>query len=370
MIAKLHTQISSLLYLCLATFGAADRAVALMPPAQDLEKVVDQFMIEFDHPDTPGAAVGIFHNNSIHFQKGYGQADLEAHGAVADVTNFRIASLTKAFTATAVLQLVESGLVSLDDSLVEIFPNFPPYGAAIKIRHLLNHTSGLIDYESLIPPDYQGQVTDHDVLLLMLKQRGTYHQPGSKFRYSNTGYALLAELVAMISQKTFQAYLSENIFQPLGMHDSVAYVEGDNEVSNRAFGYSPVGGGFKRTDQSPTSAVLGDGGVYSSVQDLSIWYQMWNGGTGVLSAASIQQMLTPGRLNDNRPISYGFGWFIDKFDGRNRISHTGSTIGQKHAIAFFPEEQFGVLILTNRENAAPWKTLDQIANWIIRNTSL
>jgi CubicO group peptidase (beta-lactamase class C family) len=123
--------------------------------------------------------------------------------------------------------------------------------------------------------------------------------------------------------------------------------------------------GYKRTDQSQTSAVLGDGGVYSSSEDLRKWHWMWDGGDSVLSEASKSRMVTANRLQNGTLTKYGYGWFIDNFEGQRRISHTGSTIGQKHCIAIFPERKLAILILTNRENSAPWLIGDRIAKLIL-----
>ncbi len=331
----------------------------------DLSTKVDSLMMDYDGDTIPGASVAIFSDDELLLERNYGLRNLEDNEAVNSSTNFRTASLTKAFTATAIMQLNESRKLNLDQSLTDLFETFPSYGSKITIRHLLTHTSGLIDYENLIPANQPGQVTDADVLQIMQRQRSTYFAPGSRFRYSNTGYAILAEIVSKLSRKPFHEYLQEHIFAPLGMHETVAFVPGENVVNNRAYGYSMLTSGYKRSDQSQTSAVLGDGGVYSSTTDFLHWYRMWNGGTSILTDASKTLMLKPNRLSNGSLTRYGYGWFIDEFEGHQRISHTGSTIGQKHAIAVFPEKKKAVLILTNRENSAPWLIVDRIAKIIL-----
>ena len=220
-----------------------------------------------------------------------------------------------------------------------------------------------------MPPDYQGQITDKGVLDLLATERSGYFTPGSRFRYSNSGYAILACIVEKITSTPFQDYLRDHVFLPLQMHQTVAYVKNYNDVVERAFGYSPNGNGFKFTDQSSTSAVLGDGGIYSSIRDLHQWLQMWSGGNSVLSPGSMTSMTDPNRLNNGQATNYGFGWFVDQFGNTRKISHTGSTIGQKHAIAFYPEKNLGIVILVNRENAAPWEILDSIAARLIHENS-
>ena len=360
----LHKLRAQILVLLLFASGAS-----ISRAAETLEQQVDRLMSPYNRPDVPGAAIGIFRGPDILLNKAYGMRNLENHQPSTITTNFRTASLTKAFTATAIMQLVEAGHLTLDATIQDYFPNFPDYGSRITIKHLLSHTSGFQEYELLMPPDYQGQITDKEVLALLANERSGYFTPGSRFRYSNSGYAILACIVEQITSTPFQDYLRDHIFLPLQMHQTVAYVKNYNDVVERAYGYSPNGNGFKFTDQSSTSAVLGDGGIYSSIRDLHQWLQMWSGGNSVLRPTSMTAMTEPNLLNSGKATNYGFGWFVDQFGDTRKISHTGSTIGQKHAIAFYPEKNLGIVILVNRENAAPWEILDSIAARLIREQS-
>src|SRR5262249_40168200 len=150
-------------------------------------------------------------------------------------------------------------------------PELPAYADAITVCHLLTHTSGLLDYEDLIPDGTTKQVHDIDALHLLANQTTTYFPPGTQYRYSNTGYAFLALIVERVSGQRFAEFLRTHIFEPAGMKNTVAFEEGISTVSNRSFGYSRDGSSWKRTDQSLTSAVLGDGGIYTSVDDLVHW---------------------------------------------------------------------------------------------------
>ena len=350
----------------LASDARSDHGYSGTRSYQDLGQKVDELMQDYDGENIPGASVAIFFEDKILLQKNYGLRNLENHDVVDSYTNFRTASLTKAFTATAIMQLYEAGKLDLNSAMPALFENFPSYGSKITVHHLLTHTSGLLDYENLVPVNQPGQVTDSDVLEIMQKQRSTYFTPGTRFRYSNTGYAILAEIVKKISQRPFHEYLREHIFEPLGMSGSVAFVAGENAVNDRAYGYSMLTSGYKRTDQSQTSAVLGDGGIYSSCEDFRKWHSMWDGGLSVLTEASKSRMLTANRLPNGTLTQYGYGWFIDEFEGHRRFYHTGSTIGQKHSIAIFPEKRLALLILTNRENSAPWLIVDRIAKIILK----
>ena len=174
------------------------------------------------------------------------------------------------------------------------------------IRHLLTHTGGLIDYEDFVADDAP-QVHDPDVLRLLSKQNRTYFEAGSGYRYSNSGYALLALIVEKASGRRFAAFLSERIFTPLGMNASVAFEDGVSTVASPAYGYSAGGDSWTRTDQSSTSAVLGDGGIYSSIDDLAKWDAALYGDR-LLRKESRELAFTPATHTDNPSVDYGFGW--------------------------------------------------------------
>ena len=330
-------------------------------PSPELVARIDKLMAPYTGAKIPGASVAIFKEDEVFFAKAYGLRELKTQAATTLQTNYRIASLTKAFTATAILQLVENGLLSLDTNLKELFPSFADYGSKITVRHLLTHTSGVKDYESF---SFSGQITDKEILALLGKQKSTDFNPGSRFRYSNSGYVLLSCIVEAVSQSSFQDFLSKNIFKPLHMENTMAFISGVNSVSNRAYGYSPSSSGFVLTDQSKTSATLGDGGVYSSVEDLFQWYRMWVLKDSVLKLETLDLMTTPAQLNSGKKTGYGFGWFLGEHQGSQKLSHTGSTIGQKHALSFFPEKKLGIIVLVNRENAAPWEIVEEITQLV------
>jgi CubicO group peptidase (beta-lactamase class C family) len=243
--------------------------------------------------------------------KTYGLARVEDKIAVASQTNFRLASLTKQFTATAVLMLMERERLSLDDTLRSHFAELGEFADSITIRHLLQHTSGLQDYEPLAQVTFPAQVHDSDVLRILSNTDSSYFKPGSHFRYSNSGYSVLALLVEKLSGQSFAEFLAENIFQPLGMNNTLAFQEGISEVRHRAFGDTVDENGVTFADQSAFSAVLGDGGIYSSLDDLLKWDQALYTDR-LLSDVSRQLAFTPGLNN------YGFGWWIDELDGAER----------------------------------------------------
>ncbi len=321
---------------------------------------VDSLLAPYDSAGSPGAAVMIIHKGKILYKKGYGLADRENDISVTVNTNFRLASVTKEFTATAIMLLVQRGKLSFDDNLTSIFPGFPEYGKKIKVENLLNHTSGLIAYEDLIPDTATIQVHDKDVLEMMMRQDSTYFEPGTQYRYSNTGYAVLAMIVQKISGEPFAKFLKKNIFEPLGMNNSVAYEKGISEVKNRAFGYSLEDGKWVRTDQSNTSAVLGDGGIYTSVTDMYKWDQNLYT-EKILPRKYIEKSFTRGTLNNGDKIDYGYGWHLKTYKDKEVVYHTGSTIGFRNVIYRIPSEHFTVILLTNRDGG----DMERIAEKII-----
>jgi CubicO group peptidase (beta-lactamase class C family) len=300
----------------------------------------DKLFAEFDRPDVPGVSVLVAREGEIRLARGYGAANLATKSPVSPETNFRLASLTKQFTAMSIMILAERGELALNDALPAFLPAFPRYGDSITLRHLLTHTSGLLDYEDLIPPGTVAPLKDQDVLEILRQQDRTCFPAGTSFRYSNSGYALLALVVEASSGKRFSAFLRGNIFEPLAMRNTVAHEEGVSEVPCRAIGYTRRGELFEETDQSVTSAVLGDGGVYSSVADLFHWDQALYG-EKLVSRPMMEQAFT------DHGGGYGFGWFIDS----EKVWHYGETCGFTTRIERFPKKRQTVILLANRRDA-------------------
>ncbi|MGH9473255.1 MAG: serine hydrolase domain-containing protein [Terriglobales bacterium] len=316
-------------------------------------------------PDAPGLAVVVRQHGRTVFLRGYGQRDRRSALPVTPRTDFRLASFSKQFTAMAVMLLVRDGKLRYDEPLTEVFPGFPAYGARITIRELLNHTSGLIAYEDLMAKQYAGrdpteipQIHDAGVLKLAEEQSGTLFPPGTRWEYSNGGYCLLAMAVARASGMSFPAFMRRRIFAPLHMSRTLEYVYGGPPVPERAYGYVNDAGVWLEADQDPTSATLGDGGIYSSVEDLARWDEALRDHT-LLSAQAMQPALTPvmkpitgsgyGTERGNaQPALYGFGWFLDPYQGHRRMWHSGETTGFRTAIERFPQDDVTVIVLANR----------------------
>jgi CubicO group peptidase (beta-lactamase class C family) len=187
-----------------------------------------------------------------------------------------------------------------------------------------------------------------------------YFTPGSAYKYSNSGYALLALIVEQLSGQPYARFLHDRVFAPLGMRGTVAYEAGVSTVPNRAYGYSLRANGVVRTDQSSTSAVLGDGGVYSSLRELIIWDRALDAGT-LLTRAELEQAWMPARLTNGPMTRYGFGWFTERENGSLRLSHHGETSGFTNFILKYPERRLTVIVLTNRRGGTPWDLAARIA---------
>jgi CubicO group peptidase (beta-lactamase class C family) len=336
-------------------------------PAQVSTAAIDNLFSKFVSTHDPGCAVLVIKDGQPVFRKGYGVADLRTLPKIEPETNFRLASLTKQFTAMAVMLLVHDGNLRYDDRLIDIFSDFPAYGNAITIRQLLNHTSGLVAYEDIMAKEYAGisddkipQISDAGVLDLLKRQTSTKFTPGTRWEYSNSGYVLLAMVVEKRSGMKFGDFLRQRIFTPLAMTQTIAYEKGRNEVTHRAYGHTRTTGGWSETDQSSTSATLGDGGVYTSLVDLEKWDHALTAHT-LLTAKEMEPALaaatTVAATANGAPLQqsdgslaplYGFGWFLDPYRGHRRYAHYGETVGFRTAIQRFPDDRLTVIVLANR----------------------
>jgi CubicO group peptidase (beta-lactamase class C family) len=345
---------------------------------------VDRLFAPLSDGKSPGLALLVRKDGQIIFERGYGVRDLRSMAPIDARTNFRLASCTKQFTAMAIMLLVHDGKLRYDETLSEVFPEFPGYGRSITIRRLLNHTSGLMDYEVLMEQqeqsggvrwNEQNQIQDDEVLGLLELQSRTQFTPGTKWAYSNSAYVLLGLVVAKVSGKSFGEFLTERIFAPLKMSGTVAYERGKNEVANRAYGHSRESDGWKQTDQSSTSATLGDGGVYSSLEDLAKWDEALTR-HALLSESETRAALAPVKLAggtepkwpadadrpEGTPVAYGFGWFLDPYRGKARMWHYGDTRGFHAYIERFAADRLTIIVLCNRTDLDPEKLTAGVAD--------
>ncbi len=334
--------------------------------AQPAEKL-DALFAPLAAGKTPGLAVMVRQNGKTIAQRAYGVRDLRSAQPNDASTNFRLASFTKQFTAMSVMLLVHDGKLRYTQTLEEMLPGSPAWARAITLRHLLTHTSGLPDYEDAMDPRHyspEHQIQDAEVLPLLQKQATPKFAAGARWDYSNSAYVLLGLVVAKTSGMPFDKFLEHRIFKPLRMTNTLMYRKGQGSVVNRAYGHSKRAGAFVETDQSSTSATLGDGGIYSNLDDLAKWDDALRKHTLLpeqeMAPALIPATLASGaptmwppmagedNLNPGKPVAYGFGWFLDPYRGHARMWHTGSTSGFRTVIERFPKDDLTVIVLCNR----------------------
>lgn len=293
----------------------------------------------------PGIALYVESKGNTLYKKGFGLAGTEVKKNIGPNTNFRLASVTKQFTAMCILLLEKDKKLSFEDPISLYFPELPSViGNKILIRHLITHSSGIMDYEEIMDNSGSVQLLDIDVLNLLNKQEKTYFEPGSQFRYSNSGYALLALIVERVSGQTFPQFMKERIFKPLKMKNSLVY-EPDVNIPNRSMGFArDKNNKLFANDQSLSSAVKGDGGVYTSLNEYEKWTEaLWKG--KLLDMPEILSRL-------NFPIKevtgsfYGPGWFyFDK--GSPALFHSGSTCGFSTFSVNIPAQKTSIVFLSN-----------------------
>jgi CubicO group peptidase (beta-lactamase class C family) len=333
---------------------------------------LDSIFLAVANSNSPGIAVLVQKDGRTLFRNGYGVRDLRTLSRIDEEANFRLASCSKQFTAMAIMLLVHDGKLRYDEPLSEVFPDFAAYARTITMRHLLTHTSGLPDYEDLMAGTTwttTHQIQDDEVLHLLKLQTHGKFAPGTSWSYSNSGYVVLGLVVEKVSGKPFSRFLHDRIFDPLQMRTTLAYINGRNAPPKRAFGHTKEGERFVETDQSSTSATLGDGGVYSNLDDMAKWDGALRNGV-LLSQEDMKAGLTavtlidgsephwriqPGddNLNPGKLVSYGFGWFLDPYKGRARMWHSGSTMGFRTVIERFTKENLTIIILCNRTDLDP-----------------
>jgi len=359
--------------------------------ADDLmNRQIDAIFSRLVAPNSPGFSVFVRRGRQTVFARGYGVREFGKNAKIDPQTNFRLASCSKQFTAMAVMLLVHDGKLRYEETLPEIFPDFPEYGKSVTIRNLLNHTSGLPDYETLMDEQERKtgkhwsdkkQIQDSEVFALLKQANTAEFAPGTKWAYSNSGYVLLGLVVAKVSGQSFGDFLEKRIFAPLKMNQTLAFEKGKNQITKRAYGHSSINSEWTETDQSSTSATLGDGGIYSSVEDLAKWDAALTR-HALLSEAEMQPALTavniagasqivlPDDATDamkrNSTVSYGFGWFLDPYQGHRRMWHYGDTVGFHSYVVRFPDDDVTIIVLCNRTDRDPESVAAQVANMLLK----
>ncbi len=318
---------------------------------------MDAVFAEMSAPQHPGAALLVIDHDTIVYSKGYGLANIEANEPITPDTSFYLASLSKQFTAMAIVLLAEQGKLRYDDPLRAWFPQFPHWADAITLRHLLHHTSGLPEYFPLFSAHSDGTpvrdftrditgITNQAVLHRVIQQSGLDFPTGQRYAYCNTGYVLLASIVELVSAQSFASFLKASIFDPLGMAHTLVYTADRPTIPKLAQGYIREQDRFERWDYPLLTS--GDGGLFSTLDDLFLWDQALNG-QQLVSKLSLQQVLTSGITNDGQPTHYAFGWMTNVFTGKHHVAHGGSLVAYNNYIIRFLATQQTIIVLTNHQ---------------------
>ena len=326
---------------------------------------VDAVFAEWNKPTSPGCALGVFRDGKIVYERGYGMADVENDVPITPSSVFYVGSLSKQFTAAAAALAISSGSLSPDDSIRKYLPELPSYADAITVRHLVHHTSGLRDYNTLLSIAGRRGDEAYDnptVLRITARQQALNFAPGAEYLYSNTGYTLLAIVVERATKTPFAAFADANIFKPLGMTETHFHTDAGRLVKRRANAYMLRPDGSVRLD-TPSNERAGAGGVFTSVRELLHWdenfYTAKVGGRQL-----IDQLQTPGRLKDGTALTYGWGLQVGTYRGSRIVEHGGSLGGYRAHLIRFPEQHTSFAALCNLA-IAPGNLVRHVADVVL-----
>lgn len=314
---------------------------------QSFQQELDSLLTAKYSSNQAGIAVLILHHNKEIYKKGFGLANIETKAPITAKTNFRMASVSKQFTAMGIMLLEKQNKLSYEDNLLKFFPDFDKtVGSKIKIKHLLTHTSGILDYEELIPANQKEQLSDADVVNFLKNQSKTYFEAGSTFQYSNSGFCLLEQIIEQTSKMSFVQFIESHIFKPLGMKSTKIF-DTNVDIPNRAMGYARnEKGELIFSDQSITSATKGDGCIYTSLEDYSKWHNSLINNKLINLNSDLNKINH--KIEGTKNVRYSLGWF-HSYNASNQLElyHTGSTCGFSNAVNFVPQKGFLLVSFSN-----------------------
>ena len=327
---------------------------------------VDSVFAAFSTAGSPGCALGIVQDGRLTYSRGYGLASIELGVPITPRTVFDIGSVSKQFTAMAIVLLAEDGKLSLDDEIQKYLPEIPRYLRPVTIRHLLHHTSGLRDYIDLLEWSGVGEeavTDDRDALDVLARQKAPNFEAGAQFLYSNSGFFLLSVIVERASGKSLSQFAAERIFEPLGMTHTRYVDRHDLIVPGKAGSYSRgPAGGFRLALANWEQT--GDGAVNTTVEDLLLWDgNFYSGKVG--GAAALRELETPGVLNDGKPITYALGLVVDKYRGARSVAHGGSWAGFRAQLTRLPDFKTSVIVLCNLAESGPGALASKVADLVL-----
>ncbi len=314
-------------------------------------KEIDQFVSYYHENGMLNGTILVAEADRLIYREALGYADFESQKALNPQTLFYIASMSKQFTTMAIMILKERGLLSYEDKLSSFFDDFPEYGDDVTIRHLMTHTSGVPDYFALNV--YKPGLTNRDIYEVLIELDSLNFTPGSKYAYSNGGYVLLSMIVEKVSGDPFHLFMKENIFQPLGMNNTLVYDTSAPALANRAVGYN-----LGRLDDYEI-LTTGDGGMFSNVDDLHRWLVSLSKNP-LVSQNALDEAFTPYVLSNGDTTTYGYGWGVDL--EVNRINHGGQLSGYRTYLTKYLDTNVAFILLTNNGDAFNWDIVDQFRN--------
>ena len=324
---------------------------------------VDEVFSRFDKPDSPGCALAVIRDGQIIYKRGYGMSNLEHAIPISPASIFHIASISKEFTAMAIVMLAQQGKLSLDDDVRKYVSEVPDFGERITIRHLIHHTSGLRDQWSLLEMAGWREddvITEGDILDLISRQKALNFKPGEEHLYSNTGYTLLAVIVKRVSGLSLREFAETNIFKPLGMTRTHFHDDHSMIVKDRTSAYQPrPGGGLKVS--IPVFDTYGATSLFTTVEDMAKWDQNFVD-RKVGGDAVIDQMVQPGLLNNGKKLDYAFGLSVGNYKGLKTVGHGGSDAGYRADFVRFPDQRFSVVCLCNLSTSNPSAITRRVAD--------
>ena len=343
-----------------AQSGIGSSATSIGPADARIDSV-----FAFIKPDAPGCAVGVYKNGELTWARGYGLASLEHQIPITPRTVFDLGSTGKQFTAALTLLLVSEGKIELDAPVRRYIPELPAWADTTTVRHLLHHTAGVRDYLTLFSASgirTEDWTTQSDAVRAVARQRALDFAPGSAFSYSNSGYMLLAEIVARQSGKPYAQVARERLFVPLGMTRTMIMDNHTTVIPGKAGSYTPMPNGTIQAELSNFEQV-GDGAVQTSLEDLAKWIRNFEEPT-VGGAALIRELETTGMAN-GKPIRYARGLQVDSVRGLRRVRHGGAWVGFRADVARIPDKRLGVATLCNRGDATTGMYVDRVMDVVL-----
>ncbi len=342
---------------------------------REISNEIDALFPQLQKPVSPGAAVMVIRDGKPIFTRCYGFSNLESRNPVSPSTPFRLASVSKQFTATAILLLEEKGILSIDDYASETVPEIKRIGEKITIRHLLNHTSGLPNYYPVLYKHFEKrEPTENDSLfgnaqaISFFEDWGELEfQPGERYKYSNSGYEALGLIIERASGLSFARFLEENIFKPLEMDDAFVRDRPELKRVDRAIGYRMDDQSeWTMKDDDPLNWILGAGGIYASLNDLYKWDQALNTDR-LLSQKIFRTAFRDVVLNDGTSHPYGFGWNLSDRIGQKAVWHSGKWLGFSNMFARYPDHHLSIIMLSSASIKEHRQLGDEISKLFLRD---